>query len=59
MLDYVLQNLKRGDDGEDEIDDWLVLVCGTVKYLEGSSKVDEATIQRIWNRIHCHNGCMG
>ena len=46
VLDYGLRNLKRGPDGDYEIDGQLVLVCGTVKYLVSRFKT---TIQCIWN----------
>ena len=49
-LDYGLRNLQKGPGGGDEIDGWLILVCGTVKFLVGWFKVDKTTIQRIWNR---------
>ena len=50
VLDYGLRNLQKGPGGGDEIDGWLILVCGTVKFLVGWFKVDKTTIQRIWNR---------
>ena len=50
VLDYGLRNLQKGPDGGDEIDGWLILVRGTVKFLAGWFKVDKPTIQRIWNR---------
>ena len=50
MLDYGLRNLQKGPEGGgDEIDGWLVLVHGTVKYLAGQFKVDKATVKCIWN----------
>ena len=45
MLHYGLRNLKRAPNGDDEIDGWLVLVHGTVKYLAGLFKVDKTTVQ--------------
>ena len=39
VLDYGLQNLQRGPNGDDKIDGRLVLVCGTVQYLAGWFKV--------------------
>jgi hypothetical protein len=50
VLDYGLRNLQKGPDGGDEIDGWLILVRGTVKFLAGWFKVDKTTIQNIWNR---------
>ena len=35
VLDYGLQNLKRGPDGDNKFDGQLVLVRGTIKYLAG------------------------
>ena len=35
VLDYGLRNLQKGPDGGDEIDGWLILVRGTVKFLAG------------------------
>ena len=49
VLDYGLQNLQKGPDGGDEIDGRLILVHGTVKFLEGQFKVDKTTLQCIWN----------
>ena len=46
VLDNGLRNLKRGPDGDYEIDGQLVLVRGTVKYLVSRFKT---TIQCIWN----------
>ena len=36
---------------EDEIDGWLVLLRGTIKYLVGQFKVEKTTIQHIWNYV--------
>ena len=47
VLDHGLRNLKRGPDGDYEIDGQLVLVRGTVKYLVSGFKVDKTTIQCI------------
>ena len=51
VLDYGLRNLQKGPDGGDQIDGWLILVRGTVKFLVVWFKVDKTTIQRIWNRV--------
>ena len=51
VLDYGLQNLNRGPDGDNKIDGQLVLVHGTSNYLVAWFKVDKTTIQFIWNRM--------
>ena len=51
VLDYGLQNLNRGPDGDNKIDGQLVLVHGTSNYLVARFKVDKTTIQFIWNRM--------
>ena len=33
ILDYGLWNLKKGPDGSEEIDGWLILLPGTVKFM--------------------------
>jgi len=45
LFECGLWKLKKGPNGCDEIDSWLVLVHGTVKYLVGQFKVNKTTVQ--------------
>jgi len=50
ILDYALRNLEKGHDRRDEIDGWLVLLPGTVKFISHRLDVNKSTVQCTWNR---------
>ena len=50
ILDYGLWNLKKGPDGSEEIDGWLILLPGTVKSMLHWLDVNKSTAQRTFNR---------
>ena len=50
ILDYALRNLEKGHDRRDEIDGWLVLLPGTVKFISHRLDVNKSTVQHTWNR---------